>query len=157
MNHSLLLRGLRAGCCPQGGEPLPEGAARDRWLERGFGEVLTGKRYQSNGGANTHSLYEDNDSFCCSSLVRRWFHIQTHTHKMAERESTRDAFADQTLRYLVHYGFDGLDLDWEYPTMVSYASRPPRSNKTIFRFVLPARGHSRRSRKLCPARAGTAE
>lgn len=39
--------------------------------------------------------------------------------KMAEQEKYREAFADQSLRYLVHFGFDGLDLDWEYPTMVT--------------------------------------
>lgn len=35
---------------------------------------------------------------------------------MAERPETRQRFADSVLRFLCHFNFDGLDLDWEYPT-----------------------------------------
>lgn len=35
---------------------------------------------------------------------------------MAETERSRDRFTDGILRFLVHFGFDGLDFDWEYPT-----------------------------------------
>lgn len=41
---------------------------------------------------------------------------------MAEAEETREAFADSALRFLAHFGFDGLDVDWEYPTMVRWNS-----------------------------------
>lgn len=35
---------------------------------------------------------------------------------MAENAERRAKFVDQVLRFVVHYGFDGFDLDWEYPT-----------------------------------------
>lgn len=35
---------------------------------------------------------------------------------MAETERSRDRFTDGILRFLVHFAFDGLDFDWEYPT-----------------------------------------
>lgn len=35
---------------------------------------------------------------------------------MSYTEKSRESFADSVLRFLVQYGFDGLDVDWEYPT-----------------------------------------
>ncbi|XP_066149390.1 acidic mammalian chitinase-like [Euwallacea fornicatus] len=35
---------------------------------------------------------------------------------MAADEQTREAFAENALKFIAYYGFDGLDLDWEYPT-----------------------------------------
>uniref|UniRef100_V5GVS8 Chitotriosidase n=2 Tax=Anoplophora glabripennis TaxID=217634 RepID=V5GVS8_ANOGL len=35
---------------------------------------------------------------------------------MASTEESRKSFANSVLRFLVYYGFDGLDMDWEYPT-----------------------------------------
>lgn len=35
---------------------------------------------------------------------------------MAETSKSRQEFADSVLRFLCFYGFDGLDVDWEYPT-----------------------------------------
>ncbi|GAB0090660.1 chitotriosidase-1 [Sergentomyia squamirostris] len=34
---------------------------------------------------------------------------------MVETEESREYFAKRVMRYLVHFGFDGLDIDWEYP------------------------------------------
>lgn len=34
---------------------------------------------------------------------------------MVETEEQRENFANAVLRYLVYFGFDGLDFDWEYP------------------------------------------
>lgn len=39
----------------------------------------------------------------------------TRFHKMAETANGRDAFVKSTLKMVRHYGFDGVDLDWEYP------------------------------------------
>lgn len=35
---------------------------------------------------------------------------------MASTDTSREAFVEGVLRFLVHYDFDGLDFDWEYPT-----------------------------------------
>lgn len=35
---------------------------------------------------------------------------------MAATEKSREEFVDRVERFLVHYDFDGLDFDWEYPT-----------------------------------------
>lgn len=37
---------------------------------------------------------------------------------LAETEESRNNFAEQAMRFMVYYGFDGLDIDWEYPTLV---------------------------------------
>lgn len=36
--------------------------------------------------------------------------------QMAYSEESRENFADHVLKFIAYYGFDGLDLDWEYPT-----------------------------------------
>ncbi|XP_058121907.1 probable chitinase 2 [Anopheles ziemanni] len=63
------------------------------------------------------SLKEENPCLKVMLAIGGWNEGSEKYSLMAEQESTREAFADQTLRYLIHYGFDGLDLDWEYPTM----------------------------------------
>lgn len=35
---------------------------------------------------------------------------------MAADENRRKQFAETALKFVIYYGFDGLDLDWEYPT-----------------------------------------
>lgn len=35
---------------------------------------------------------------------------------MAAFEDSRKQFARSALKILTYYGFDGIDLDWEYPT-----------------------------------------
>ncbi|XP_052896663.1 probable chitinase 2 [Anopheles moucheti] len=63
------------------------------------------------------ALKEENPCLKVLLAIGGWNEGSEKYSLMAERESSREAFADQTLRYLVHYGFDGLDIDWEYPTM----------------------------------------
>ena len=49
-----------------------------------------------------------------------WLHndpgeLQSRFSDMAATEENRVAFADSVVTFLSQYGFDGLDLDWEYP------------------------------------------
>uniref|UniRef100_A0A182K1R1 GH18 domain-containing protein n=1 Tax=Anopheles christyi TaxID=43041 RepID=A0A182K1R1_9DIPT len=69
------------------------------------------------GFARIVALKEENPCLKVLLAIGGWNEGSEKYSLLAERESTRDAFADQTLRFLVHYGFDGLDLDWEFPTM----------------------------------------
>ncbi|XP_049296118.1 probable chitinase 2 [Anopheles funestus] len=69
------------------------------------------------GYSKVVALKEENPCLKVLLAIGGWNEGSEKYSLMAERESTREAFADQTLRFLVHYGFDGLDIDWEYPTM----------------------------------------
>ncbi|XP_058838184.1 probable chitinase 2 [Topomyia yanbarensis] len=62
-------------------------------------------------------LKEENPCLKVILAIGGWNEGSEKYSLMAESEETRNAFADHALRYLVQFGFDGLDLDWEYPTM----------------------------------------
>ncbi len=52
-------------------------------------------------------------------------------------ESSRAVFADSVVRFIKNYGFDGVDIDWEYPTgggLASNISRP--ADRTNFGLLL---------------------
>lgn len=34
---------------------------------------------------------------------------------MAETAERRQKFVDSAMRFVIHYGFDGIDVDWSYP------------------------------------------
>ncbi|XP_055604600.1 probable chitinase 2 [Uranotaenia lowii] len=61
-------------------------------------------------------LKEDNPCLQIMLAVGGWNEGSEKYSLMAESEDTRKLFADQALKFLSHFGFDGLDLDWEYPT-----------------------------------------
>ncbi|XP_053687181.1 probable chitinase 2 [Sabethes cyaneus] len=68
------------------------------------------------GYAKIVELKEENPCLKVILAVGGWNEGSEKYSLMAESEETRNAFADHALRFLVHFGFDGLDLDWEYPT-----------------------------------------
>jgi chitinase len=43
----------------------------------------------------------------------------TDFSKMASSSQTRSTFISTTIDYLKSHGFDGLDLDWEYPSNIT--------------------------------------
>ncbi|CAM2067436.1 Chitinase C-terminal domain-containing protein [Sulfidibacter corallicola] len=45
-------------------------------------------------------------------------------YTMCETAAGREAFADSAVQFLRDYGFDGLDIDYEYPTATSQAGNP---------------------------------
>ncbi|KAJ5344046.1 CAZyme family GH18 [Penicillium brevicompactum] len=65
------------------------------------------------------ALKDDNPSLKCFLSVGGWsFNDGDSAHywsDMASTESGRKSFAKDLLRTLQQYGFDGVDLDWEYP------------------------------------------
>ncbi|XP_055627799.1 probable chitinase 2 [Toxorhynchites rutilus septentrionalis] len=62
-------------------------------------------------------LKEENPCLKVLLAVGGWNEGSEKYSLMAESEDTRNAFADHALKFIVHFGFDGLDVDWEYPTM----------------------------------------
>ncbi|EAT34366.1 AAEL013385-PA [Aedes aegypti] len=62
-------------------------------------------------------LKEENPCLKVLLAIGGWNEGSEKYSLMAEAEETREAFADSALRFLAHFGFDGLDVDWEYPTM----------------------------------------
>ncbi|XP_062549571.1 probable chitinase 2 [Armigeres subalbatus] len=62
-------------------------------------------------------LKEENPCLKVLLAIGGWNEGSEKYSLMAEESETRVAFADSALRFLVHFGFDGLDVDWEYPTM----------------------------------------
>jgi chitinase len=52
-------------------------------------------------------------------------------------DSSRNTFADNVIKFIKIYGFDGVDIDWEYPTGGGLASNISRSaDKTNFGLLL---------------------
>lgn len=49
--------------------------------------------------------------------VGGWNAASSEFTKMVESMQNRQKFIESTLSFLRNYSFDGLDLDWEYPTL----------------------------------------
>lgn len=68
------------------------------------------------GYAAINELKEEHPCLKTMMAIGGWNEGSERYSLMAERQDTRQKFADAALRFLCHYGFDGLDIDWEYPT-----------------------------------------
>ena len=55
---------------------------------------------------------------------------------MALSDSTRKAFAQSCVTFIKQYGFDGIDIDWEYPVSGGSPGRP--EDKTNFTLLMQA-------------------
>jgi len=44
--------------------------------------------------------------------------------ELADSEAARNHFADQCVWFCQQYGFDGIDIDWEYPGFAEHSGRP---------------------------------
>ena len=51
-------------------------------------------------------------------------------HQMASTSASRAVFIDDAVRFLKYYGFDGIDVDWEFPGMEAATRNADRKNFT---------------------------
>ncbi|CAO1394801.1 unnamed protein product [Diamesa hyperborea] len=65
----------------------------------------------------TISLKEQNPCLKVLIAIGGWNEGSEKYSLLAETEESRNEFAEQAMRFMVYYGFDGLDIDWEYPTL----------------------------------------
>ncbi|KAJ8953132.1 hypothetical protein NQ318_017159 [Aromia moschata] len=68
------------------------------------------------GFSNLTSLKEDYPCLKTTLAVGGWNEGSIKYSVMAYTEEGRKTFADSVLKFITYYGFDGIDLDWEYPT-----------------------------------------
>ncbi len=53
--------------------------------------------------------------------------------EMAASEEARNKFAQQCVELIKAYGFDGIDIDWEYPGYADHSGTPEdKVNYTLF-------------------------
>lgn len=78
---------------------------------------LTWKHFTENY-YKTISLKEHNPCLKVLIAIGGWNEGSEKYSLLAETEESRNEFAEQAMRFMVYYGFDGLDIDWEYPTLV---------------------------------------
>lgn len=76
------------------------------------------KEYEWNDGKMSEQvikLKEVNPDLKVLLALGGWNHGSGPFSQMVAKKSTRQKFIKSTLKYLIKVGFDGLDLDWEYP------------------------------------------
>lgn len=77
---------------------------------------------------------------------------------MAREESQRNTFITQTIKLIRYYGFDGVDLDWEFPGMSNYDRQADKQNFTLLikelRFALDAASKHDKRKYLFTIAAG---
>ncbi|CAH1100329.1 unnamed protein product [Psylliodes chrysocephalus] len=78
----------------------------------------TNADFGSNGGfANFINLKEKNPCLKTVLAIGGWNEGSIKYSVMAATDESRKKFAQSVLQFLVYYKFDGIDIDWEYPTI----------------------------------------
>ncbi|XP_028140848.2 chitotriosidase-1 [Diabrotica virgifera virgifera] len=68
------------------------------------------------GFANFTALKQDNPCLTTMLAIGGWNEGSRKYSVMANSKQLREDFADSVIAFLAYYGFDGVDIDWEYPT-----------------------------------------
>ncbi|CAF4237465.1 unnamed protein product, partial [Adineta steineri] len=100
-------------------------------------------RIQGNGLATTEpndpemykqmmALKEKNPDLKVMLAVGGWNHPAAPFTQMVSTEQSRAEFAENSYNFLKQYGFDGLDLDWEYP---ADRGSPPEDRRRFTQLV----------------------
>jgi len=75
--------------------------------------------FEVNGGKGTLKKFADlakNNSLKALMAIGGWNEGSLKYSQMASTQVTRDFFADSVVSFVKEQNFDGLDVDWEYPT-----------------------------------------
>ena len=65
--------------------------------------------------------------------VGGWNHGSTLFSEMVSTEAGIQQFATNSLNFVAQYGFDGIDLDWEYPAKTTVDISPPEDHENFKR------------------------
>lgn len=77
------------------------------------------------GYARMNNLKNQNPSLKTLLAVGGWNHGSTGFVEMASSQANIDQFVVNAMNYVNDIGYDGLDLDWEYPAKTTVDTSPP--------------------------------
>ena len=77
-----------------------------------------------------------NPDLKCLLAVGGWTHGSKGFTDVVATASSRKKFIDHSITYLKKWGFDGLDLDWEYPGDNVRSDDPQKKPENKERFTL---------------------
>ncbi|XP_073847079.1 probable chitinase 10 [Musca autumnalis] len=89
----------------------------DDWLDNGLGMIK-----------KTMELKKLNPDLKVLAVVGGWNEGSDKFSAMARDPSRRRAFIDSAVAFIKQYGFDGLDIDWEYPAQREGSSPQDKQN-----------------------------
>ena len=81
-------------------------------------------RYPYRGHFNLLNTYKEQHPNVKTLIAVGGWAASRGFYTMAETAAGRETFADSAVAFMREYGFDGLDIDYEYPTSTSQAGNP---------------------------------
>jgi len=109
-------------------DPGQGGRAKPAWRISPFGEGASHDLGPRGLYAQVNALKTKNTNLKTLISVGGWSHTDPPMAwlftTMAESESSRGQFIDSSLKYVRENGFDGIDIDWEYPADPTRGGRP---------------------------------
>jgi len=83
-------------------------------------------------------LKEQNPELKAILAIGGWNEKSKQYSEMAESAAHRKTFIDSVIAFLPKFGFDGLDLDWEYPTLRGGGPNDKENFATLIKEMVPA-------------------